>query len=87
MHRCLLIPEMVHLICEEIDATPGQSLTLISLAGTCQFFKDPALNLLWATLPSILPLVKCLPSNVWSAKPYQERGICKELYGYLFQRI
>lgn len=37
-------------------------IELRNLALTCKAFKDPALNLLWMYLESLLPLVKVLPN-------------------------
>lgn len=42
-------------------------MTLAALASTCRFFKEPALDLLWADLYFPYPLIRCLPDwrNQW----------------------
>ncbi|TFK34797.1 hypothetical protein BDQ12DRAFT_715125 [Crucibulum laeve] len=56
MHHCLLISEIVHLICEHASLS-----SLAALARTCCFFHDPALTVLWRDIPSITPLLMCFP--------------------------
>ncbi|KAF8447203.1 hypothetical protein L210DRAFT_3390514 [Boletus edulis BED1] len=34
---------------------------LPALARTCKAFRDPALDILWAELYSLAPLIRCLP--------------------------
>lgn len=34
---------------------------LFALATTCRMFKEPALDVLWAELPDLSPLARCLP--------------------------
>ncbi|KAG5353283.1 hypothetical protein C0989_008791 [Termitomyces sp. Mn162] len=41
---------------------PGSS-TLVSVALTCQSFKEPALNTLWRVIPGLDPVVRCLPHD------------------------
>ncbi|KAG1777764.1 hypothetical protein EV702DRAFT_1100692 [Suillus placidus] len=43
-----------------------QCRTLPALASTCRAFEHPALNALWRDLQSVEPLVKCLPSDLFS---------------------
>ncbi|KAG2028933.1 hypothetical protein BDR03DRAFT_976197, partial [Suillus americanus] len=40
--------------------------SLPALASTCRTFENPALNVLWRNLQSVEPLVKCLPSDLFS---------------------
>lgn len=44
------------------DATPH---SLLSLASTCRAFYEPSMNVIWHTLFSLKPLVKCFPRHVW----------------------
>ncbi|KAI6141362.1 hypothetical protein EDD17DRAFT_1666438 [Pisolithus thermaeus] len=37
-------------------------------ARTCKAFKDPALDFLWRTQPSLSPLIMCLPGHSWTVK-------------------
>src|ERR1700734_2586338 len=59
MHRCLRVAELLNYICSFADEA-----TLHSLALTCRSFHDAAIEYLWVSLPSILPLLKCFPSDV-----------------------
>ncbi|KAG1751460.1 uncharacterized protein EDB91DRAFT_609285 [Suillus paluster] len=43
-----------------------QRRSLPALASTCRAFEHPALDALWRDLQSIQPLVKCLPSDLFS---------------------
>ena len=38
---------------------------LVTLAGTCKTFKEPALDMIWAELNDLTPLVRCLPATSW----------------------
>ncbi|KAG0703851.1 hypothetical protein DFH29DRAFT_802801, partial [Suillus ampliporus] len=40
--------------------------TLARLARTCRTFSEPALDVLWAHIDTLSPLVACLPKYVWS---------------------
>ncbi|KAJ7609867.1 hypothetical protein FB45DRAFT_1066435 [Roridomyces roridus] len=61
MHRCLQIPEVVRLICEQ--CTPK---TLAVVGRTCRAWSEPALDVLWQAQTSLLPLIRCLPSRILS---------------------
>ncbi|RDB17413.1 hypothetical protein Hypma_001757 [Hypsizygus marmoreus] len=71
MHRCLTIPYLLTIMFEHaimIMQTQKRwpmegSSTLAALAVTCQVFKEPALKILWRFLPSLEPLVRCLPPH------------------------
>ncbi|KAF8994486.1 hypothetical protein BDQ17DRAFT_1095408 [Cyathus striatus] len=58
-----LLPEILSLICESLASHKS---TLTSLARTCTVFKRPALEVLWFDLEGFYPLVKCLPSSLWT---------------------
>ncbi|KAJ7110701.1 hypothetical protein C8R43DRAFT_1139272 [Mycena crocata] len=60
MHRCLQISEVVQAICDQTSRR-----NLVSLARTCQALRDTALDAIWHTQKSLLPLVKCLPPHIW----------------------
>ena len=71
-HRCLEIPEILGLIFDSIlnDAPSGESRrTVLALALTCHGFKDTALDVLWYTQTSLVPLIKCMPSDLWRESP------------------
>ncbi|KAG2131838.1 hypothetical protein BD769DRAFT_1355011 [Suillus cothurnatus] len=40
--------------------------SLSALASTCRIFERPALDVLWRNLQSVEPLVKCLPSDLFT---------------------
>ncbi|KIJ13238.1 hypothetical protein PAXINDRAFT_170688 [Paxillus involutus ATCC 200175] len=79
MHRCFLVPELVRMICtqlqlmafergiEEGEQEPAMKeykRTLYRLAITCQAFKETALDILWSDIDSLQPLLRCLPVTV-----------------------
>jgi hypothetical protein len=67
MHRCLLIPEIVCLVCLELrNEHPDASLA--AFAQTCLVFSEPALNALWYELYDLQPLVKCMPRDLWEVE-------------------
>lgn len=58
MHKCLCIPE--------IQATILDNLTLSDrarVARTSSSFFEQAMNATWAELSSLVPLVRCMPSD------------------------
>ena len=69
MHACLNVDEIVRLIALELVAFGGKA-TAVCLACCCKSFEDPALDALWATQESLLPLLKSLPSDVWKESGY-----------------
>jgi len=74
MHACLNISEILSTIFElAYKDSPGRPNmhTLASLAITCQWFREPAVSILWRSLPNLTPLVKCLPSDAWMVKEGQ----------------
>ncbi|KAF9465369.1 hypothetical protein BDZ94DRAFT_1320423 [Collybia nuda] len=85
MHRCLLIPEIVRLICSEVDRSfvgAERRRTVKALAQTCRLFQEPALDILWRKLDSLTPLIKCIPSGLWGL----EREALDESVGSLALR-
>ncbi|KAF9220214.1 hypothetical protein BS17DRAFT_787721 [Gyrodon lividus] len=79
MHKCLLVTELVHMICTQLQSmalgreiqeddqhTPIQECreTLYNLALTCHAFKEAALDMLWFDLDSLYPLLRCLPVDI-----------------------
>ncbi|KAI0091020.1 hypothetical protein BDY19DRAFT_674011 [Irpex rosettiformis] len=60
MHCCLRIAE--------IQATIFSSLTphdCSQLSRTCRLFYEQAMDVVWADVCSLVPFVKCMPSDVW----------------------
>jgi hypothetical protein len=64
MHRCLYIPEISLLLCAELGGMRAKK-SLAALARTCVALCEPALDVLWYELSDLLPLVKCMPSDLW----------------------
>ncbi|KII86185.1 hypothetical protein PLICRDRAFT_43766 [Plicaturopsis crispa FD-325 SS-3] len=67
MHHCLQIGEILSQVCSALldgDGAAGLK-SLARLARTCHTFSDPALDILWHTLPSLDPLIRTLPSDLW----------------------
>ncbi|KAI9574109.1 hypothetical protein HD554DRAFT_2309665 [Boletus coccyginus] len=79
MHRALYLEEILRNIFSYIPFViplPGPPLTpvrgrfrsqsdMLSLATTCKAFKEPALDMLWASLQDLSPLIRCLPEQSW----------------------
>ncbi|KII95061.1 hypothetical protein PLICRDRAFT_169754 [Plicaturopsis crispa FD-325 SS-3] len=75
MHNCLTVPEILAMIFDIVAGEPtfrrtldGPYRDLAVLARTCKLFSAPALDLLWHTLSDISPLVRCMPTEVWTQK-------------------
>ncbi|OAX33685.1 hypothetical protein K503DRAFT_504255 [Rhizopogon vinicolor AM-OR11-026] len=67
MHRALVVSEILLEIFAYLDPTlllswPGKRwLSLAALARTCKTFHEPAMNLLWADVNGMPPLLGCVP--------------------------
>ncbi|TFK69866.1 hypothetical protein BDN72DRAFT_583629 [Pluteus cervinus] len=65
-HRCLYVAELLSNIVDFAFADQDNGgLALASLASTSKSFHVPAVDVLWRALPNIVPLLKCLPSDLW----------------------
>lgn len=66
IRRCFVIPELVKLICSQVDVniSSGRS-TLSALARTSLIFHEPALDCLWSSVEGIDCLIKCMPADLW----------------------
>ncbi len=74
---CSLPPETILRICQilslgydgaEQSAAPRRDLT--SLALTCRFVCEPALDTLWHTLDTLAPLLCTLPQDLCTIVPF-----------------
>jgi len=65
MHRCLRTLDILSHIFDYVFTDQGGPTDIAVLATTCRAFHEPALYLLWRSLPSLVPLVKCLPSDAY----------------------
>ena len=63
MNHCIQIPEVVRIICEELDGKDACSMALAA-----KRFVEPALDVRWRTLTSFTPIVKCLPDDLWAVE-------------------
>jgi hypothetical protein len=74
MHRVFIISEIFRLICEELGRLGGTlgRRTLARVARTCRTFQEPALYVLWYDLNSLLPLIQCMPPDLWKTTRYRE---------------
>jgi len=67
MHHALYIEEIllnVFNYCDHPRYREGQP-HFAALARTCKTFKGPALDMIWAELDDLTPLVRCLPEALW----------------------
>ena len=62
MHPCLTVDEVVRNIANLFHSKEAKSLLCLGLA--CRAFYDPAMDVLWRSLRSIDPLLRCLPRDV-----------------------
>ena len=67
-HRVLLITEILHLVCREIRKSLGRK-ALARFAQTCSRLREPALDALWYDLDSLIPLIQCMPRDLWKLTP------------------
>ncbi|KAG1762907.1 hypothetical protein EDD22DRAFT_1050458 [Suillus occidentalis] len=85
MHSALTNLEV---ICTISSYTQRRSLP--ALASTCRAFKHHALNALWRDLQSMEPLVKCLPSDLFSidgGHVVLQKRIDSKLWDTLFEYL
>ncbi|KAF8901879.1 hypothetical protein CPB84DRAFT_1846592 [Gymnopilus junonius] len=67
-----ILQEILDLIFTQVyHAYPGRPSRndLISLALTCHYFSETALDILWHTQQNLVPLIKTLPSHCWNERP------------------
>ncbi|KAJ7718662.1 hypothetical protein B0H16DRAFT_1608910 [Mycena metata] len=73
MHRCLRVRELVELIFSNCRANPflgPDKKVLARLGRTCKIFYNPALmNLLWRELDSLVPVLRCMPPDLFKVSP------------------
>ncbi|KAJ7469577.1 hypothetical protein FB451DRAFT_1255036 [Mycena latifolia] len=70
MHRCLTILEIVEMICSNLEPTSSPAhKALAVLARTSPVFSGPALDVLWKTQTSLVPLLRCMPPDLFEISP------------------
>jgi F-box-like len=72
MHPCLQIPEIIRAIFSWLSQDDGGTLAALSL--TCRNFYEPASDRLWSDLPSVVPLVRCLPDDLLEVETLQKKS-------------
>ncbi|KAF8550074.1 hypothetical protein OG21DRAFT_1514495 [Imleria badia] len=73
MHHALEIPEILLSIFQHCCSSAkwrDDISDLVSLAGTCRAFKQPALDVLWEELDDLSPLAQCLPEASRQSRKY-----------------
>ena len=66
-HRCLNVDEILGLVARELVES-NLKATAVSLACCRRSFQDPILETLWETQDRLIPLLKCLPQEVWKVE-------------------
>ncbi|EIW86895.1 hypothetical protein CONPUDRAFT_134237 [Coniophora puteana RWD-64-598 SS2] len=69
--------EVTRKLLESILDSPGGRKSLSRLARTCKAFCEPALDILWRELDSLLPLVALFPSNLMKRSRKPAMGFAK----------
>ena len=64
MHACLNVDEIIRLIVHEVVESKANA-TAVALACCRQSFEDPVLDVLWETQNKLIPVLNCLPGDVW----------------------
>ncbi|KAG1733557.1 hypothetical protein EDB19DRAFT_1830937 [Suillus lakei] len=65
MHSALLIYDIAHLILKNLRYFTSD---LANVAQTCRGLVDPALDILWSRMPTLAPVIMCLPRHKWKIK-------------------
>jgi hypothetical protein len=63
-HPILRDPEATRKLLEAIVDSPSGRRSLSRLARTCRAFSEPALDILWRELDSLLPIIGLFPAHV-----------------------
>ncbi|KDR77119.1 hypothetical protein GALMADRAFT_225249 [Galerina marginata CBS 339.88] len=80
MHRAIQIQEVLLMIFHHVRENNGTSedersskAALVNLALTCSGLLEPALDTLWLSMSSLLPLIKCLPEHTTQLTPVEKQ--------------
>ncbi|KAF8056288.1 hypothetical protein FPV67DRAFT_1658408 [Lyophyllum atratum] len=65
MHPCLEIVEILRLVFACVYDDYDGLRDMPALAVTCRTFYDPACDVIWQTLRSLAPLVRCMSADTW----------------------
>ncbi|KZT21884.1 hypothetical protein NEOLEDRAFT_1244329 [Neolentinus lepideus HHB14362 ss-1] len=66
VHRCLRVSEIFGNMIGYVVEDEARRRTLNALARTCKLYSPQALDELWRTQDSIVPLIKCMPNDLWT---------------------
>jgi hypothetical protein len=69
MDHCLRLPEIVSVICDDLD-----SASAFSMALTAQRFVEPALDVRWRNVTSLAQIIFCLPGDLWKVEERPRPG-------------
>lgn len=72
VHHCLQIPEVVRFICDGLDGKSAYSMALVA-----KRFLEPALDVRWRELTSFVPIIRCLPDDVWTMEASSDNAAIK----------
>lgn len=61
MHTAFRILEVLRYICEYADDS-----TLLAMAQTARVLHQPAVEMIWHELPSLVYLFMCFPEDTWT---------------------
>ncbi|KAG0700857.1 hypothetical protein DFH29DRAFT_1000768 [Suillus ampliporus] len=75
----------LEVICTISSYTQHESLP--ALASACRAFERPALNALWRDLPSVEPLIKCLPSDLFTINSLRNTVLQKPVDGKMWDTL
>ncbi|KAF5313413.1 hypothetical protein D9611_008516 [Ephemerocybe angulata] len=66
MNRCLQIPEILQLICNQLPYNrSSERQTLLAVALSCRALLEPGLDRLWYRIQFFKPILTILPSDLW----------------------
>ncbi|KAK7468686.1 proteasome regulatory particle subunit [Stygiomarasmius scandens] len=70
-------PEVTQKLLEAILESPGGKRSLSRIARTCKAFKEPALDVLWRELDSLIPIIGLFPSSLLKRPKKPGLGLSK----------
>lgn len=65
MHKALWLQEILREIFFLVDGDSDDKRTLAQCCLICRHFYEPAADALWYHIPSLAPLIKCLPKEFY----------------------
>jgi hypothetical protein len=66
MDHCLKIPEVIRFICDGLNSESAYSMALVA-----RRFVEPALDVRWEIVPSLMSIVSCLPHDLWAVTTWE----------------